>query len=232
MAFWVVKSFLLTTAIISSLKGAFALEDSLLRTLNSKQFSAIFNFGDSYSDTGSYSATFDSVPYPCGMTFFGKPSGRLCDGRLIIDFIAEKLGLPYLSAYLDAMADEFKHGANFAVSSSTIKPVDGELYAQLANPLSFNIQLLQFQQFKQRVDELYKQDGTSMLKNRFPKPKVFSNALYTIDMGSYDVMLPSAFSRSDQAHEALPELVNYISQAIEELHRLGGRSFLIHNIAT
>ncbi|KAH9625360.1 hypothetical protein KSS87_015189, partial [Heliosperma pusillum] len=215
--------------IVASLKGASALEDPLFRTLSSRRFSAIFNFGDSYSDTGSSSATFDRVPYSCNMTFFGKPSGRLCDGRLVIDFLAEKLGLPYLSAYLDAMAPEFKHGANFAVSGSTIKPVDGELYAHAANPLSLNIQLLQFRQFKQRVDELYKKDGNSMLKNRLPKPKVFSNALYTIDMGSNDINQLSAFSR-DQANESLPQLAKYISQAIEELHGLGGRSFLIHNV--
>ncbi|XP_074274390.1 GDSL esterase/lipase At4g01130-like isoform X1 [Silene latifolia] len=224
-----VRSILLTMAIVLSLKGASGLRDPVFETLNSKRFPAIFNFGDSYSDTGSSSATFDRVPYPCGMTFFGKPSGRLCDGRLIIDFLAEKLGLPYLSAYLDAMAAEFKHGANFAVSGSTIKPVDGELYAQAANPLSLNIQLLQFQQFKQRVDEVYKQDGTSRLKNRLPKPKVLSNALYTIDMGSNDIIQLSAFSR-DQAHESLPEPVNYISKGIEKLHQLGGRSFLIHNV--
>ena len=29
------------------------------------------------------------VPYPNGITFFGKPYGRYCDDRLIIDFIGE-----------------------------------------------------------------------------------------------------------------------------------------------
>ncbi|KAH9625356.1 hypothetical protein KSS87_015185, partial [Heliosperma pusillum] len=229
MAFSGVRKLLLTMVIVVSLKGASALVDPLFGSLNSKRFSAIFNFGDSYSDTGSASATFDRIPYPCGMTFFGKPSGRLCDGRLVIDFLAEKLGLPYLSSYLDAMEAEFKYGANFAVSGSTIKPVDGELYAQAANPLSLDIQLLQFRQFKQRVDELYKQDGTSMLKSRVPKPKVFSKALYTIDIGSNDIILLNDNSQ-DQAYNLLPELVNYISQAIEKLHQLGARSFLIHNI--
>lgn len=50
-------------------------------------FPAIFNFGDSNSDTGGRSAALFQVPPPYGETFFKKPSGRLSDGRLIVDFI-------------------------------------------------------------------------------------------------------------------------------------------------
>ncbi|GKV52492.1 hypothetical protein SLEP1_g59068 [Rubroshorea leprosula] len=50
-------------------------------------FPAIFNFGDSNSDTGGKSAAFHRIPYPNGETFFHKPSGRYYDGKLIIDFI-------------------------------------------------------------------------------------------------------------------------------------------------
>lgn len=50
-------------------------------------FPAIFNFGDSNSDTGGFSAAFGQVPPPNGVTFFHTPSGRYSDGRLLIDFI-------------------------------------------------------------------------------------------------------------------------------------------------
>lgn len=56
---------------------------------SSCQFPAIFNFGDSNSDTGSVSAVFGPFRLPYGMTYFHKPSGRLSDGRLIIDFIGK-----------------------------------------------------------------------------------------------------------------------------------------------
>lgn len=56
-------------------------------TRSSCHIPAIFNFGDSNSDTGSSSAAFARVRPPNGITFFGKPSGRVSDGRLIIDFI-------------------------------------------------------------------------------------------------------------------------------------------------
>lgn len=52
-------------------------------------FPAIYNFGDSNSDTGGISAAFLAVPPPNGETFFGRPSGRTSDGRLVIDFIGK-----------------------------------------------------------------------------------------------------------------------------------------------
>lgn len=56
-------------------------------------FQAVYNFGDSNSDTGARSAALGAVPPPNGITFFGKPSGRACDGRLIIDFIGKQESL-------------------------------------------------------------------------------------------------------------------------------------------
>lgn len=50
-------------------------------------FPAIYNFGDSNSDTGGISAAFLPVKAPYGETFFHKPAGRSSDGRLLIDFI-------------------------------------------------------------------------------------------------------------------------------------------------
>ena len=55
------------------------------------RFPAIFNFGDSNSDTGGKSAAFHRLPYPNGETFFHRPSGRYCDGKVVLDFVGEKL---------------------------------------------------------------------------------------------------------------------------------------------
>ncbi|KAL9248068.1 hypothetical protein vseg_021430 [Gypsophila vaccaria] len=196
---------------------------------NPSLFPAVFNFGDSNSDTGTMSAAFGRAPYPNGMTFFGHPSGRSCDGRLIIDFIAEKLNLPHLSAYLDAIESNFRHGANFAACGTTIVPVAGMLYGHGATPIPLNLQVLQFQQFKERVLELYKQGTTSDLENRLPKPEDFSKALYTMDMGQNDIDLIITMEEGDQANESLPAIVDAFGLAIEQLHQLGGRKFMIHN---
>lgn len=53
------------------------------------EFKAIFNFGDSNSDTGGFWAAFPAQSSPFGMTYFKKPSGRASDGRLIIDFLGK-----------------------------------------------------------------------------------------------------------------------------------------------
>ncbi|KAH9757008.1 GDSL esterase/lipase [Citrus sinensis] len=50
-------------------------------------FPAIFNLGDSNSDTGGLAAAFTPPNSPYGETYFHMPAGRFSDGRLIIDFI-------------------------------------------------------------------------------------------------------------------------------------------------
>jgi hypothetical protein len=52
-------------------------------------YPAVFNFGDSNSDTGGLVAglAFPVGP-PNGQTYFQQPHGRFCDGRLIIDFLS------------------------------------------------------------------------------------------------------------------------------------------------
>ncbi|KAG8497151.1 hypothetical protein CXB51_008388 [Gossypium anomalum] len=92
------------------------------------QFPAIFNFGDSNSDTGGLSAAFGQAPPPNGLSYFGGPAGRYCDGRLVIDFIAESLGLPYLSGFspisLNVQYYEFH---DFVVRSQVVRGVSETL---------------------------------------------------------------------------------------------------------
>lgn len=52
----------------------------------------IFNFGDSNSDTGGLFAGLGyPVNLPNGRTFFRRSTGRLSDGRLLIDFLCNFL---------------------------------------------------------------------------------------------------------------------------------------------
>lgn len=51
------------------------------------RFPAMYNFGDSNSDTGGMSAAFYQMAWPFGETFFHEAIGRSSDGRLIVDFI-------------------------------------------------------------------------------------------------------------------------------------------------
>lgn len=53
-------------------------------------YPAVFNFGDSNSDTGELVAALgDILDLPNGQTYFKTPSGRFCDGRLAVDFLSK-----------------------------------------------------------------------------------------------------------------------------------------------
>jgi hypothetical protein len=50
----------------------------------------VFNFGDSNSDTGGAVAIMGiPIASPEGRAFFHHPTGRLSDGRVVLDFICE-----------------------------------------------------------------------------------------------------------------------------------------------
>jgi phospholipase/lecithinase/hemolysin len=56
--------------------------------VNSLPYESIFNFGDSISDTGNEASLHPPMSSNShGSTYFKHPSGRLSNGRLIIDFI-------------------------------------------------------------------------------------------------------------------------------------------------
>ncbi|XP_024991768.1 GDSL esterase/lipase At3g26430-like isoform X1 [Cynara cardunculus var. scolymus] len=198
---------------------------------SSCQFPAIYNFGDSNSDTGAVSAVFGSVLPPNGMTYFHKPSGRYSDGRLIIDFIAERLGLPYLSAFLDSIGSNFRHGANFAASGCTIQPADSLMLNRTFNPLTLDIQLLQFEQFKKRSSELYLEgpEKSFDIKDRLPRPADFTRALYTFDIGQNDLHAGIISMKEEQVKTYIPTIINEFASVVEKLYQGGARRFWIHN---
>ncbi|KAJ6764173.1 ZINC FINGER FYVE DOMAIN CONTAINING PROTEIN [Salix koriyanagi] len=87
-------------------------------------FTKIYAFGDSFTDTGNTRSASGPNGFrhvsnpPYGSTFFHHPTNRYSDGRLVIDFVAETLSLPYLPPYLGHRG-KAPHGINFAVAGST-----------------------------------------------------------------------------------------------------------------
>jgi hypothetical protein len=88
-----------------------------------QNYSAIFNFGDSITDTGNLCTngrpsqiTFTQPPY--GETFFGTPTCRCSDGRVVVDFLSTLLDLSGLSGSLSSrprMLNRFKFNASSTV---------------------------------------------------------------------------------------------------------------------
>ncbi|XXG57039.1 hypothetical protein AAC387_Pa03g4296 [Persea americana] len=188
-------------------------------------FPAIFNLGDSNSDTGGLSAAFTPVLWPNGITYFHMPAGRYSDGRLIIDFIANSLGLPFIHPYLDSIRANFSHGANFATAGSTIRrPQSQSGYS----PISLDIQSWQFNQLKNRSQSAYNQEG--VFKELLPKEDYFSRALYTFDIGQNDLTAGGYLNlTATQISANLTDILNKFTAVVKDVYEQGGRSFWIHN---
>ncbi|XP_024024014.1 GDSL esterase/lipase At5g14450 [Morus notabilis] len=221
--------FAIAFSMLSTMRRRFSPRKSTLGDPSDCNFPAIFNFGDSNSDTGGKSAAFHRLPSPNGDTFFHKPSGRYCDGKVILDFIAENLSLPYVGAYLDSIGANFRRGANFATGGSTIQHVDTKIFGAGFSPISLEIQLLQFKQFKARTDELFKEATSSYVKTSLPRPEDFSKALYSLDIGQNDLHAGLKSMTEEQLKGSFPDITSMLAWTVKELYQLGARTFWIHN---
>ncbi|CAL4952355.1 unnamed protein product [Urochloa decumbens] len=123
-----------------------------------KLFTSIISFGDSYADTGNLVRWEDPVLEsvnlrnpPYGETFFGHPSGRATDGRIVLDFIADALGLPLVPPVL-AKGQNFSTGVNFAVAGApalNLTYLEGQnITVEIPINISLNDQLGWFEKLK------------------------------------------------------------------------------------
>ncbi|KAE9588921.1 hypothetical protein Lal_00012521 [Lupinus albus] len=191
-------------------------------------FAAIFNFGDSNSDTGCMAAAFYPEISPYGQTFFNEPVGRASDGRLIIDFIAKHLGFPFLSAYINSIGTSYRNGANFAAGSSTILR-QNKTYFDGGTPFTLEIQTQQFNQFKARTGKLLASAKNSSYINQFPRPEEFAKAIYTLDIGQNDIAAVINNGGKEDFKVVVSNIIQYFSNQVQLLHGLGARTFWIHN---
>ncbi|XP_006339667.1 GDSL esterase/lipase At4g01130-like [Solanum tuberosum] len=189
-------------------------------------FKAIFNFGDSNTDTGGFWAAFPAQAPPHGMTYFNKPVGRATDGRVVVDFLAQALDLPFLSPYLQSIGSDYKHGANFATLASTVRLPQTSLFVTGVSPFSLEIQLRQMKEFKVKVDELPRKG-----KSNLPFPNIFGKSLYTFYIGQNDFTGNLARLGISGVKEFLPQVVSQIASTIKEIYALGGRTFWVLNLA-
>uniref|UniRef100_A0A7N1A0F4 Uncharacterized protein n=1 Tax=Kalanchoe fedtschenkoi TaxID=63787 RepID=A0A7N1A0F4_KALFE len=178
----------------------------------------IFNFGDSNSDTGGLVAGLGYPVFPPnGRTYFRRSTGRLSDGRLVIDFLCQSVKTSFLSPYLDSLGSTFTNGANFAIVGSSTLPK----YV----PFALNVQVMQFLHFKARSLELKTAGSKDVIDSRG-----FQEALYMIDIGQND--LADSFAKNLTYAEVvnrIPSVVTEIKNAITAIYGQGGRKFWIHN---
>ncbi|XP_019417989.1 PREDICTED: GDSL esterase/lipase At1g54790 isoform X2 [Lupinus angustifolius] len=198
-----------------------------LAMANSFEFNypAIFNFGDSNSDTGELAAGLGIILVtPNGQNYFKTPSGRFCDGRLIVDFLMDAMDLPFLNAYLDSLGlPSFKKGCNFAAAGSTILPAT----ASSICPFSFGIQVSQFLRFKARALELLSKGRK--FDRYVPSEDFFNKGLYMFDIGQNDLAGAFYSKTLDQILASIPTTLVEFETGVKKLYDQGARYFWIHN---
>ncbi|KAH6806497.1 GDSL-like Lipase/Acylhydrolase superfamily protein [Perilla frutescens var. frutescens] len=180
----------------------------------------IFNFGDSNSDTGGGAALLGGpFVYPDGRTFFQEPTGRFCDGRLIIDFLCESLDTKYLTPFTGAVDRNFSNGVNFALSGSGIA-------SATAYPFPLNVQILEFIRFRNRSIKLCSRGHQNLLGE-----DDFNNALYTICWVLNDLTYGYKHRTYDSFVKGLiPFAISRIRSAIQDIYHLGGKNFWVHGV--
>ncbi|CAL5339934.1 unnamed protein product [Camellia sinensis] len=156
-------------------------------------FEATFNFGGSNSDTGGFWAAFPTQSGPYGMTYFKKAAGRATDGS------SQALGLPFLSPYLQSIGSDYRHGANFATSASTVLLPKSSLFVSGLSPFTLAIQLNQMKHFKVKVDEPQSNGSLELPHNSFDLDAFGCVISYNNAVVDYNNMLKEALNQTRQA---------------------------------
>ncbi|KQK18109.1 GDSL esterase/lipase At5g45910 [Brachypodium distachyon] len=196
---------------------------------NKKSYQAVFSFGDSLSDAGNLIV--DGIPKslttarkPYGMTFFGRPTGRCSNGRVVVDFLAEHFGLP-LPPASQAHGTDFKKGANFAITGATALEYDffkaHGIDQRIWNTGSINTQIGWLQKMK-----------PSLCKSEKECQDYFSKSLFVVgEFGGNDYNAPLfsgvAFS---EVKTYVPLVAKAIANGVEKLVDLGATDLLVPGI--
>ncbi|GJZ81358.1 SGNH hydrolase-type esterase domain-containing protein [Tanacetum coccineum] len=195
-------------------------------------YTSIISFGDSLTDTGNAKqvASIIHQQYSCsnppyGVTFFHEPTGRCSDGRLIIDFLAESLGLPFIQPIMYDKGSEIgmtmEQGANFAVGGSTA--LNSSFLEAIGIPNSFTDTSLgvQLAWFKQALPSIC--GNVSECRNL-----IGSSLILMGEIGGNDYIYGLVAGKHiDDVKQLVPLVIDTIVSAINELIEMGARTIVI-----
>lgn len=156
-------------------------------------------------------------------------------------YAAKRLGLQYLSPYLDSIGANFRHGANFAIGGSTIRRQNESYFLNGVSPFPLDIQVVQFTQFKSRTGWFYNQGKSfhltkslltfmnwikeiwlctfaakkSSIRRNLPRPEDFSKALYVFDIGQNDLAAGFRTMNIEKFKAEIPDIINQFATAVQ-----------------
>lgn len=189
------------------------------RLLQSFDVPALFAFGDSFTDVGINNylpqATFKADFPPYGKTFFRRPTGRFSNGRLIVDFLAEALGLPFAPPFLQPNAS-FTEGVNFASAASGLLDSTNE---GIVDPMS-----VQVQQFGTAKSVLQQQLGVETANT------LVSKSIFFITSGSNDLSVylgNTTLQQEINATDFLASAISKYQKTLLALYNGGARKVVV-----
>ncbi|KAM7261048.1 hypothetical protein ACFE04_026523 [Oxalis oulophora] len=188
---------------------------------------AIYAFGDSYIDSGNAMILNKmklGLPYGVDFNSSFPNFGRVTNGRTILDFLAQIVGLPFPTTYLamsDAEKNSTRTGINFAVSGAGILKTTLPPFGKILN-------------MDEQIDSFER--VLKSLKYQFDSAESFtdymSSSLFFINIGSNDFGFTYAtkYAHRNMSHKAFAEVLGkpFLKQ-LERLYNLGARKFLINN---
>ncbi|XP_057800187.1 GDSL esterase/lipase LIP-4-like [Salvia miltiorrhiza] len=165
----------------------------------------LFNFGDSNSDTGGASVL-GGKPL--------EPTGRVSDGRLILDFLCESLETKFLTPYLELFTPDFSNGVNFALAGA-----DSRVGISIPpNAFTLGNQFAEFSRFQ----------NVSIRRGSLDAGQVKS-ALFMLDIAQNDLQFDSDTLTPQEVLKRVPIVASNIRDTMQKLYQLGGRNFWVHN---
>ncbi|KEH18901.1 GDSL esterase/lipase 1 [Medicago truncatula] len=183
-----------------------------------KEHAALFVFGDSLFDVGNNNYINTTSDYqvnypPYGETFFKYPTGRVSDGRVVPDFIAEYAKLPLTQPYLFPGSQEYINGINFAsaAAGALVETNQGRV-------IDLKTQLNYFKNVKKVLRQRLGDEETTTL---------LAKAVYLINIGNNDYFAENSSLYTHEKYVSM--VVGNLTDVIKGIYEMGGRKFGILN---
>ncbi|TVU12495.1 hypothetical protein EJB05_46146, partial [Eragrostis curvula] len=196
------------------------------------KYEAMFSFGDSLSDTGNICVNKSATAQllltvaqpPYGMSYFGHPTCRCSDGRLVVDFLAQELGLPLLPPSKLTGGTDFRKGANMAILGGTALDFSFLKSIGLGYPIWNNGAMnVQIQWFRDLLPSICGSPQGHGCREYLAKSLFLFGPFGGND---YNAMLFFGFT-VDQARNYTPMMVDNIASGVEQLIELGAVDIVV-----
>ncbi|XP_050211319.1 GDSL esterase/lipase At5g08460-like [Mercurialis annua] len=180
----------------------------------------MFVFGSSLVDNGNnnFLNTNSKSNYtPYGVDFRYGPTGRFTNGKNVIDFLSDKLHLPFIPPFLDpsTVGSKIIHGVSFASGASGILNDTGSQFGVM----SLHKQMKNFEEAT--LPQLEKELGET-------SDKFVKNYLFVFGVGGNDYTLNFFTNPPNVSLEVFTiNLINSLSTHLQTLYNLGARKFVM-----